>query len=215
MRCRHRFNDFEQAEECLPCAAFRSKARKACRKKSISSCWRPITRSSSAMRARRPNAVRCSASSCRCLSRRRPGFGPRLHFKPSGPWAFHALIQSCSTLRVTPNSRATGNTPSPPLNAFDRLQFERCRILTALCSSFHRSSSEIACHRNYRVSITGCSPALSPNFYQADSSIQIDKPQRVTNQKSESQKSVSSRSIVDAASCCWFQSGNDTQIAVQ
>jgi hypothetical protein len=49
----------------------------------------------------------------------------------------------------------------------------------------------------------------------ADSSIQIAKPQRVTNQKSESQMNTSSRFIVAAASWCWFQSGNDTQIAIQ
>jgi hypothetical protein len=48
------------------------------------------------------------------LSLRGPGLGPRLRFNPSGPWAFHALIQSCRSLREIPSLRATGRTPSPP-----------------------------------------------------------------------------------------------------
>jgi len=48
---RHGFNDFDDADAGLPCVAGRSKARKAFRKKSISICWRPTSRSSSAMRA--------------------------------------------------------------------------------------------------------------------------------------------------------------------
>ena len=42
-----------------------------------------------------------------------PGLGPRLRFNPAGPCSFHALRQSCRTLRETPSLRAKGNTASP------------------------------------------------------------------------------------------------------
>jgi hypothetical protein len=44
----HGFDDFDDADAGLPCAAGRSNARKAFRKKTMSSCWRPTSRSSSA-----------------------------------------------------------------------------------------------------------------------------------------------------------------------
>ena len=82
---RHGFDDFDDADAILPCAAGRSKARKAFRKKSMSICWRPTSRSSSAMRAlARASAERFSSTSSG-LSLRGPGFGPRLRFNPSGP----------------------------------------------------------------------------------------------------------------------------------
>jgi len=98
----------------LPCAAGRSNARKASRKKSMSICWRPTSRSSSAMRAfARVSAERLSSHVGKGLSLRGPGLGPGLRFNPSGPCAFHALIQSCRILHEIPSSRATGRTPSP------------------------------------------------------------------------------------------------------
>jgi len=61
LRC-HGLDDFDDADAGLPCAAGRSNARKACRKKSRSICWRPTSRSSSAMRAfARVNAERLSS----------------------------------------------------------------------------------------------------------------------------------------------------------
>src|SRR6478735_2308356 len=111
----HGFNDFDDAAAGLPCAAGRSKARKAFRKKSMSSCWRPTSRSSSAIRELAwASAERFVSAACSGLSLRGPGLGPRLRFNPSGPWAFHALIQSCRSLRDIPSLRATGRTPSPP-----------------------------------------------------------------------------------------------------
>lgn len=50
LRC-HALDDFDDAGAGLPCAAGRSRARKACRKKSRSICCRPTSRSSSAIRA--------------------------------------------------------------------------------------------------------------------------------------------------------------------
>ena len=77
------------------------------------------------------SAERFMSSACSGLSLRGPGFGPGLRFNPSGPWAFHALIQSCRSLRDIPSLRATGSTPSPPsarliafnLNAVGNRQF--------------------------------------------------------------------------------------------
>src|SRR5882762_7841628 len=44
---------------------------------------------------------------------RGPGLGPRLRFNPAGPCSFHALRQSCRSLRETPSLRAKGSTASP------------------------------------------------------------------------------------------------------
>src|SRR6266480_7455644 len=81
----------------------------------MSSCWRPTSRSSSAMRAFAWTSTEPFLSSAGIgLSLRGPGLGPRLRFNPAGPWAFHALIQSCRSLRDIPSLRGTGRTPSPP-----------------------------------------------------------------------------------------------------
>jgi hypothetical protein len=83
---RHGFDDLDDTDAGLPCAADRSKARKALRNKSMSSCWRPTSRSSSAMRAFVwASAERFSSVACSGLSLRGPGFGPRFRFSPSGP----------------------------------------------------------------------------------------------------------------------------------
>ena len=68
-RQRHGFDDFDDADAGLPCAAGRSKARKALRKKSMSSCWRPTNLSSSAIRAFAwASAERFSSSACSGLT---------------------------------------------------------------------------------------------------------------------------------------------------
>src|SRR6185312_14661186 len=78
---RHGFDDFDNADAGLPCCAGRSNARKALRKKSMSNCWRPTSRSSSAIRAfARARADRFLSSACSGLSLREPGLGPRLRF---------------------------------------------------------------------------------------------------------------------------------------
>lgn len=94
----HRLDDFDDADADLPCAGGRSKARKACRKKSRSICWRPTSPSSSAMRAL-ASAERLSSYVASGFSLRGPGLGPRLRFNPSGLSALHALIQSWRILR--------------------------------------------------------------------------------------------------------------------
>src|SRR5690348_2851935 len=43
-----------------------------------------------------------------------PRLGPALAVQSLRPWVFHALIQSCRSLREIPSLRATGETPSPP-----------------------------------------------------------------------------------------------------
>jgi hypothetical protein len=100
-----------------------------------------------------------------------------------------ACIQQASTASkpfevdqgFRPSGRRTGWPYRPPADKGHRENFARYRALVATAS------------------------------HQSHISAQIAKPQRATNQKSESQKSASSRSIVGAASRCRFQSGNDTQ----
>ena len=58
-------------------------------------------------------ATALAAGSANGRNLRGPGLGPRLRFNPAGPCSFHALRQSCRTLRETPSSRANGNTASP------------------------------------------------------------------------------------------------------
>src|ERR1700756_3090538 len=140
LRC-HGFDNCDDADTGLPCVAGRSNARKAFRKKSMSICWRPTSRSSSAMRAFAcASAERLSSYVGRGLSFRGLGLGPGLRFNPSGPWTFHALIQSCKSLRAIPSSRATGRTPSPRSTRLIAFSFVSRRKLTVLSSYCHRSS---------------------------------------------------------------------------
>ena len=109
------------------------------------------------------SAERFMSSACSGLSLRGPGFGPGLRFNPSGPWAFHALIQSCRSLRDIPSLRATGSTPSPPsarliafnLNAVGNRRFfplaatghPRNEPVTEIIVSHSRGAVQ-HCHRN-------------------------------------------------------------------
>ena len=75
---RHAFDDREDAGRGLPCAGVPSKARKACRKKSSSSCWRPTVRSSSAMRRRHCHRPSRAPASGACAQASAPACGSGL-----------------------------------------------------------------------------------------------------------------------------------------
>lgn len=72
--------------------------------------------------------------------RRRPGFGPRLRLRPSGPHALKALIQLCRALRVTPRSRATGQTPSPRSTRMSSIIGQGKPVLIRGSSVHHRKA---------------------------------------------------------------------------